>query len=453
MSVEERNALSDEDYEELLLEQEQEEKQLLEIESKKLLLSLEELVPSETTENIDLPWATSVSGLKIYWTSSNRDAIDENGNVNRRSFDASTILTATISTIYETFNFTKEVLIKGFDMPSLSNEKLTFAYLMDSSFSNIREEDYEKLDVINYSFGYIVNGRVTISNLANINEILYARQNGVRVVLSIGGWGADGFSQAVSTKENRNVFISSIIDIINKYDFDGVDLDWEYPGSTAGGVIIADPANDKHNFSLLLKELRDALDLQNKDLILSAAVPGGSVYLYEVPELNKYLDYLHIMSYDLSKQGTSSHHSALYSSAHTSSSADLAVRLYSEAGFSKEKMVIGGAFYGYKSTVGSAGLATNGIGVNTANGSTISYTNIASSILTNPNFVEYYDNVAKAYWLYDGETFISYENERSLTYKVEYVVENNLAGIMFWDYNNDKTGTLLEAIYQAYNNN
>jgi hypothetical protein len=83
-------------------------------------------------------------------------------------------------------------------------------------------------------------------------------------LLSVGGWGARGFSGAAATKETRAVFIQSAQAIIEKYGLDGIDLDWEYPVNGAWGLVASQPA-DRDNFTALLKELRAAVGTKTGD--------------------------------------------------------------------------------------------------------------------------------------------------------------------------------------------
>lgn len=84
----------------------------------------------------------------------------------------------------------------------------------------------------------------------------------LKVLLSVGGWGARGFSGAAATKDTRAVFIQSAQEIIAKYGLDGIDLDWEYPVNGARGLVESQPA-DRANFTALLTELRTALGHKN----------------------------------------------------------------------------------------------------------------------------------------------------------------------------------------------
>ncbi len=437
--------MTDEEFEEYLQQLENKEKELIE----EIIATFNETIPSETAVDLQLPNKVGDNNIIIIWNSNNPTAITGTGVIARKTYDQTVTLSATLRGSYITMTYTKDVVITKIVLNSIDKDKLTFAYLYSDTFSSFLEGDFAKLDVINLCFAGITAGKINVNSVKRINEIMAARTAGVRVVLSIGGWGVDGFSDAVLTADSRKVFIDSIMDAIKDYEFDGIDLDWEYPGSGAAGIKYR--SVDKVNFTMFCKELRAAFDAYNPDLLLTAAVPGGSPSLYEVKKLNECLNYLHLMSYDLSKSGITSHHSALYPSSNTISSASQAVNAYANAGFDKSRMTIGCAFYGYKSTVANPSETTNGMNVtNTTPRGTISYTNIVNNILSTGNFTEYYDEQAMAYWLYDGTTFVSYENVKSIHNKCDYAKAEGLAGVMFWDYNNDKTGTLLNAIYNNF---
>lgn len=87
----------------------------------------------------------------------------------------------------------------------------------------------------------------------------------LNVLLSVGSWGARGFSGAAASKEARAVFIKSAQEIVDKYGLDGIDgidVDWEYPVNGAWGQVDSQPA-DRDNFTLLLKALRQAMGPKN----------------------------------------------------------------------------------------------------------------------------------------------------------------------------------------------
>src|SRR5699024_5327543 len=79
-------------------------------------------------------------------------------------------------------------------------------------------------------------------------------------LLSVGGWSCTHkFSDLAADPEARETFAQSAVDIIHTYGFDGIDVDWEYPvGGGLEGNDVSDA--DKHNMTLLLKDIREALD-------------------------------------------------------------------------------------------------------------------------------------------------------------------------------------------------
>ena len=128
--------------------------------------------------------------------------------------------------------------------------------------------DIDKLDVrqithLNYSFGLVYNDEKDETNAAlkdtsklhqiwlspkvqaDLQKIPSLRQQNpsLKVLLSVGGWGARGFSGAAATKDTRAVFIQSALAIIEKYGLDGIDLDWEYPVNGAWGLVASQPAD------------------------------------------------------------------------------------------------------------------------------------------------------------------------------------------------------------------
>ena len=122
----------------------------------------------------------------------------------------------------------------------------------------------------------------------------------MKLMVAIGGWGEGGeqYSKMVSDKERRTKFIKEVVNFLNKYKFDGFDLDWEYPGATDRQGAYG----DKANYLSLVTELREAFDKQSRKLLLTAAVPIPKFRLqdgYEVKHLGEKLDHIHLMAYDL----------------------------------------------------------------------------------------------------------------------------------------------------------
>ncbi|HHU55224.1 MAG TPA: hypothetical protein GXZ48_00840 [Acholeplasmataceae bacterium] len=323
-------------------------------------------------------------------------------------------------------------------------EKMVFTYLYDRLFTGYRKDDLKRIDVINYSFGVVEDGKVSLSRLKNIEEVIGgAHAEGVRVVLSIGGWGAGGFSEAVSTPESRTTFVKSIVEAVEKHHFDGVDMDWEYPTTSVAGISSA--PEDRENFTLFMEELRKALNDLDENLLLTIAVPASNFNTYyEIAKLNPLLDYLHIMTYDMSSMQKATHHTNLYPSQYSLASVDEAVNGYIESGITKEKVIVGIAYYGHIFT------GANGIGSECTKRTHITYVKIMDEYVNNPEYQKGYDEDAKASFVYGKDTFISYEDAESIKNKCRYVKEHGLGGVMVWEYcQDDADSTLTKAIVEG----
>jgi chitinase len=325
--------------------------------------------------------------------------------------------------------------------------------------------DAQRLTRIYYSFALIKDGVMVPGapdDSANLAQITVLRKQNAKlqVMVSVGGWmGGAGFSDAALTAENRARFAQSAAEFLEKYDLDGLDIDWEYPGQAGPGNVYR--AEDKQNFTLLLTELRVRLDeagrRMHRHLLLTIAAGAGAEYLEhtEMAQVAQIVDQVNLMTYDMCEaDGTtpSCHHTALYGNpAHRQqNSVDESVRLMEEAGVPAAKLVIGAAFYGRvwaDVAPENHGLYQPGKPPTNFHGSYDNLRNVAIG----HGFTRYWDATAKAPWLYSEEQrmFVSYDDPESLTAKCAYVREKKLAGIMFWSYFDDTSGELLGAIDRA----
>lgn len=334
-------------------------------------------------------------------------------------------------------------------------KKTIAAYVMDKSAEWLRASDIMKLDIIYYAFSTIQDGKPGLYNLRHpaLMADLRKLNPSLKVVVSTGGWGAGGFSEAAMTPEGRTLFTRSAMDFIREYDFDGIDMDWEYPCSSAGEI--ASHPDDKFHFTLLLEELRQALDEYGKQagraMHLSAAVGAGTwcVESMEVEKVAKLLDQVNLMTYDIRMAQTApaGHHTNLYPQTGDEAGmcGDLAVKLYAQAGVPMEKLVLGAAFYG------RVWQNTPGFNQRAEGADTLRFTEIDRHYLSTDSgrasgYVRHWDTQARAPYLYNGRDFISYDDEESIAEKCRYVAEKNLGGIMFWEYGNDRTYRLLKTM-------
>lgn len=340
----------------------------------------------------------------------------------------------------------------------------------------------EKLTHIIYSFTNVIDGEMKFRNPEEAGPKLDAlvkqkeRNSNLKVMIACGGWGADGFSDMALTTESRAKFIQSAKAFIEQYQLDGMDMDWEYPGISGAGTM-ARP-EDTQNFTALMKGLREMLDTFDTPKILTFASAGWERYydFIEVDEVMKYADYMNVMTYD-QVSGESiytGHHTPLgratkedlsgtpfqaeLDSQYLSKekidnephSAEKIVAYLLARGVKPAQIVIGSAFYGrvWKGVPPDHhGLyqKSNGIHIGW-----YAYHEIRSKYETDSSFVRYWDENAKAPYLYQAadSLLVSYDDTVSVALKMRFAKEKQLGGIMFWELGNDtkEPGSLLDAI-------
>lgn len=343
------------------------------------------------------------------------------------------------------------------------NEYKIIAYV--NRWENNWGDKFEKasqITHINYAFANIKNGRVVLGTDTDAEELkkirsLKSANNRLKVLISVGGWSwSKNFSDAVLTENSRQVFANSAVEFMLIHKIDGIDLDWEYPGQPGDGNIYR-PA-DKENFTLILKLLREKLDslsTANKSYLLTIATGANQKYLdhTNMHEAHKYLDFINIMTYDFYGGGDviTGHHANLsrsnFDDNTLSINAKLAVNQHTEAGIPSNKIVLGVPFYG--KWWNGVNNKNNGLyQAYTGESGTYDYRIIADSMLNKNGFKSYWDSTALSPYLWNetDAQFVTYENDKSIVYKVSFVKDNQLGGIMFWQYNGDN-GTLLKTIY------
>ncbi|VFS83388.1 Chitinase A1 precursor [Raoultella planticola] len=320
---------------------------------------------------------------------------------------------------------------------------------------------------------------------ADLQKIPTLRQQNpnLKVLLSVGGWGARGFSGAAATKESRAVFIQSAQEIVEKYGLDGIDLDWEYPVNGAWGLVASQPA-DRDNFTALLKELRAAFGTKKLVTIAVGANAESPKSWVDIKAIAPSLDYINLMTYDMA-YGTQYFNANLYDStrwptvaAADKYSADFVVNNYLAAGLKPSQMNLGIGFYGrvpkralepgidwtkpdaQKNPVTQPWFGPQQIalflslGFDLTKDTYVKYNDIVEKMLNDPQkrFTEHWDDEAKVPWLSvqsaDGKALfaLSYENPRSVAIKADYIKQKGLAGAMFWEYGADDHNQLAKQL-------
>jgi chitinase len=335
---------------------------------------------------------------------------------------------------------------------------------------------YQKLTIINYAFFFpLADGTIVGKDSANDARILHgapaaadrpatpglttlAHRNDVKVMLSLGGWDdSRNFPAVASAALTRAQFAHSCAQRIREYGFDGIDIDWEFPGYAPHN---GTPA-DRDNFTLLLRTLRDTLDAlgtaNGTRLLLTAALPSDSARAaaMDVRRVAALLDFLNIMTYDYHGpwDPLAGHNAPLYTDGVGGLSVHGSFTLYHEFyGIPADKITLGVPFYGHSYRNCTALQSPHGGADATRFPEGAFYTTILGSI---PQFTRYWDDLAKVPYLVDStsRTLVSYDDPESIRWKVSYARENDARGFIIWeitgDYLPDGSTPLLDALVTA----
>lgn len=334
-----------------------------------------------------------------------------------------------------------------------SRRARSVVYLSDEPGLRLRQEDASKIDQINYSFALIENGRATGSHWQSVQTVsAYLRKNPhITGVLSVGGWGADGFSQACATEEGRVKLADSILALMDEHGFTGVDIDWEYPGSSAAGI--ASSEDDVENWYKLLALLRAGLDQRTAATgryhVLSVALGAGESHLKAVDgaRLHKLVDQAVVMAYDLCGfEKQTGHHAGLYPNENRKTTGAYAVNSLIASGLPAKKLLLGIPAYGrmWRQVTGSG----NGLHqrAGTAGNKWLTFTEVQQ--LESQGYTRHYDDAAQAAWYFNGSNFVSAEDAQSLAYKAQWAIDRGLMGTAVWSYNQDN-GSVITALHEG----
>ncbi len=284
-----------------------------------------------------------------------------------------------------------------------------------------------------------------------------ADQYGVKVMASIGGWSmCKHFSQVAADPVKRAKFISDCQKLM-AMGFDGIDLDWEYPGPYAGMNFTGNQA-DFANFLTLVREIRQAI---GADKLITSCFAADAAKLggFNWTELDKVMDYYNFMTYDFNGgwSNKAGHNSPLYPYTGAEAPAfnwDSLYQYLATSGINLSKVNMGTPFYG-------RGVVTNGTA--SLNAATVKRTefvqpdgNISTcadftnwpkdvydgtpyyayikqtALASNSGWTRHWDNEAKVPYLTKGNYFLSYDDEESIGYKAQYIKDKNLAGTIIW---------------------
>ena len=276
----------------------------------------------------------------------------------------------------------------------------------------------------------------------------------LKTLLSIGGDlpSVSPMSKMTSNKEWRKHFIDSSINFVKKYNFDGIDIDWEYPTDVDRGGSL----DDKTGFTNLMKDFRDAINSDNSNLLLTAALPGGSYWgkNYNVQETINYVDWFNIMAYNVlgSWKGEARCSSPLDSNTKTSNDSVRKSVDYFTQDLDKKKFNLGVSLWGisYKlkditsydigAPVYTSAEQPATPGFCTKQPGYLSWFEI-SKILKDDNSVTHKSTFDKTeickYFTYNNDQWVGYDDQDTFGEKLSFMKSQNLGGISVWGMDSD----------------
>ena len=256
-----------------------------------------------------------------------------------------------------------------------------------------------------------------------------ATANGVKLLLCVGGetgTPATTFADIVADTVKQDIFIQAAIGFASRHGYDGIDIDWEYP--TRGAVGRAD-------YTRFLTKCRAQLDTWVPRGTLSMAVPTWFWWdqwktdpIIDVATLNSVVDFIDLMEYGMQNTGEISHYSPLYQNSEVSQETwNLrGVNEWKQAGVDSSKLITLIPFESIQMTDNS-GIFPVAVGHAGGGSQWIGLRDIPSTVTS------HWDDVAKANWAEQNNTFYSFENQASINAKVQYAKDQHIGGVGIWE--------------------
>jgi chitinase len=355
-------------------------------------------------------------------------------------------------------------IYSSWDMYLLYGELETLYYISDGSYA--------------YSIGYRNSG----SGWTNVSTgasgafplsvhkqggapgiIDLAHSKGVKVLASVGGWSmCKHYPEVAADPAKRANFVASCKTLIGM-GFDGIDFDWEYPNDPGMDIEHYSTA-DYNNFAQLLEDVRAAIGSSKLITACFSAVPS-KLAGFNWPRMNNVLNYIDMMTYDYNGgwSNKAGHNAPLYDypgMEYTGFSLNGTLQGIKNLGMNMSKVTLGAPFYG-RGVVCSSAATLNGATVKRAEtvqpdgpiqtcadftnwaaglwDGTPNYAYIQQTTGSGSGWTEYWDDVAKVPYKVKGNYFLSYDNEKSIAAKAQFIKDNGLAGVIVWQVFGDMT--------------
>jgi chitinase len=277
---------------------------------------------------------------------------------------------------------------------------------------------------------------------------LKAKNPKLKTIIAIGGWneGSLKYSAMAENPSTRKIFVDSVVEFCKKYNFDGLDMDWEYPAARGGKPV------DKVNFVALLRELKQAFKADN--LLLTAAVSAGKHFMddaYDIPEVSKYLDLINVMAYDFHGgwETKAGHHAGMFSRPEEPLEEHIlnlnySVNYWISQGACRKKLILGMGLYGRSFTLsrnenhapGDEAPQRGTAGPFTREPGSLGYNEICEdqmrggwTVVRDPYFM--------APYAFKDRQWVGYDDVESIELKTRFAKSLGLGGGMVWSIETD----------------
>lgn len=323
--------------------------------------------------------------------------------------------------------------------------------------------DYSGLTHLNYGFAVVKNGVVTMHDTdkaPGLIKDLDKRTEAANVahMISVGGWNnsQEGvFENATATDAGLEKLANSMVSYMAQWNFDGLDIDWEYPDTEA----------EKAQFTKLIQSLRSKLDAQglkdDKYYQLSAAVTTNHNNIqYINPAVTApLLDSVNVMAYDIhgAFDPLTGHNAPLYENSHDEDKdlnvADTMTAYVETWQVPKAKLMMGIPYYGRgwghvpgtELIPGLPGMFNTGAAsVKGAwdDADQLTGTNpwyVLKQKLNSGEYTRYWDSESHVPYLYSKtkQEFLTYDDPQSIKEKVDYINAQGFGGAILWDISGD----------------